>query len=320
VVGSYPRIDDSHEGQRLRRAIAKWERGELPRDGLRAVQLGILREVVREQAAAGLDLVTDGEVTWYDSQSHFASQMDGFEIGSLERYFDTNTYYRRPRANGTVRWKSAITVEDFREAAAASPTPVKAVLTGPYTLAALSEGGISETSPLTRDLAAAIAREVEALAKAGAREIQIDEPALVLRTSLPKGYEEIAAALVHRKGTARIWLFTYFGGVERLLGDLLSLPFDVFGFDLVQGARTADALRNRRTETPVALGLLDARNTKLEDPAVVAKQALSFRDHIPLEDSFLSPSNGLEFLPRTKARAKLEILVAAAKLANEGAR
>lgn len=320
MVGSYPRIDDSHEGQRLRRAIAKWERGELPRDGLRAVQAGILREVVREQNATGVDLVTDGEVTWYDSQSHFASRLDGFEIGALERYFDTNTYYRQPRADGTVRWRSAITVDDFREASAASPVPVKAVVTGPYTLAALSEGGISETSPLIKDLAAAMAREVEALVKAGAREIQIDEPALVLRTSLPKGYDEIAAALVHGKGAARLWLSTYFGGVERFLGDLLSLPFDVFAFDLVQGARTGDALRSKRIDKPVALGLLDARNTKLEDPAIVAKQALSFRDHIPFEDSFLCPSNGLEFLPRPKARAKLEVLVAAAKLANEGAR
>jgi len=320
VVGSFPRVDDSPEGQRLRRAIARWERGDLPADGLRAVQAGILREVVREQAGAGLDLVTDGQVTWYDSQSHFASRLDGFEIGALERYFDTNTYYRQPRANGTVRWKAPITVVDFREAAAASPAPVKAVVMGPFTLAALSEGGISETSPLVQDLAAALGREVEALAAAGARDIQVDEPALVRRTSLPKGYQEVAATLVRGKGDARAWLFTYFGGVEPLLDDLLSLPFDVFGFDLVQGAGTAEALRARRIEKPVALGLLDARTTKLEDPHLVAKQALTFRDHIPFEDSFLSPSNGLEFLPRPKAREKLRVLVSAAKLANEGAR
>jgi 5-methyltetrahydropteroyltriglutamate--homocysteine methyltransferase len=320
VVGSYPRVDDSSQGQRLRRAIAKWERGELPLDGLRAVQVGVLKEVVREQAAAGLDLVTDGQVTWYDSQSHFASRLDGFEIGALERYFDTNTYYRRPRADGTVRWKVPLTVDDFREAAAASPAPVKAVVTGPYTLAALSEGGISKTSPLVQDLAVALGREIEALATAGARDIQIDEPALVRSPSLPKGYEDVAATLLRGKGDARAWLFTYFGGVESLLDDLLALPFDVFGFDLVQGVRTGEALRSRRIEKPVALGLLDARNTKIEDPAMVAKQALSFRDHVPLEESFLSPSNGLEFLPRPKARAKVEVLVAAAKLASEGAR
>jgi 5-methyltetrahydropteroyltriglutamate--homocysteine methyltransferase len=319
VVGSYPRVDDSPEGQHLRRAIARWERRDLPADGLRAVQVGVLKEVVREQAATGIDLVTDGHVTWDDSQSHFASRLDGFEIGALERYFDTNTYYRRPRANGTVRWRSPITVDDYREAVGASPAPVKAVVTGPYTLAALSEGGTSETSPLMPDLAAALGREIEALAAAGARDIQVDEPAFVRRTSLPKGYEDAAAKLVRGRGRARTWLSTYFGGVESFLDDLLSLPFDGFGFDLVQGARTGEALRGRRIDKPVALGLVDARNTKLEDPHVVAKQALAYRDHIPFEDSFLSPSNGLEFLPRAKAREKLRVLVSAAKLASEGA-
>lgn len=318
MVGSYPRVDDSPQGQRLRRAIARWERGELPRDGLRAVQVGVLKEVVREQAAAGLDLVTDGQITWYDSQSHFASHLDGFEIGALERYFDTNTYYRRPRADGTVRWKAPITVNDFREAAAASPAPAKAVVTGPYTLAALSEGGISESSPLMQDLAVALGREVEALSEAGAQEIQIDEPALVHRKSLPRGYEEAAAVLARGKGGSRLWLFSYFGSVDSFLDDLMSLPFDVFGFDLVQGARTAEALRKRRIEKPVALGLVDARNTRVEDPHFIAREVLTFRDHIPFEGSYLSPSNGLEFLPRPKAREKIGVLVAAAKLANGG--
>lgn len=315
VVGSYPRVEDSSRGQRLRRAIAAWERGDLAREGLREVQTDVLREVVQEQASIGIDLVTDGEVTWYDSQSHFAARLDGFEIGPLERYFDTNTYYRQPKANGTVRWRAPITVNDFREAAAASPAPVKAVVTGPHTLSSLSVG---RSAPLG-DLGVAVGREIQALANAGATEIQVDEPALVLERSMPTGYAEAAATLARGKGNARLWLFTYFGAVDRILGDLLSLPFDVFGFDLVQGARTAEALRTRRVESPVALGLLDARNTKLEDARLIAKQALSFRDRIPFDDSFLAPSNGLEFLPRARAREKLAVLVTAAKFAREGA-
>lgn len=318
VVGSYPRVEDSPRGQRLRRAIAAWERGDLTREALREVQTDVLREVVREQAATGVDLVTDGGVTWYDSQSHFASHLDGFEIGALERYFDTNTYYRQPKARGPIAWTSPITVDDFREAAAASSVPVKAVLTGPHTLASLSARKGSQTPGLEEDVAGALAREVDALAHSGARDIQIDEPALVRGEALPRGYEDIAATLVRSKGPARLWLFTYFGAVDRMLLDLLSLPFDVFGFDLVQGARTGEALRLRRVETPVALGLVDARNTKLEDARAVAKRALSFRDRIPFEASYLSPSNGLEFLPRGRAREKLAILVAAAKLAGRG--
>ena len=58
---------------------------------------------------------------------------------------------------------------------------------------------------------------------------------------------------------------------------------------------------------------MDARNTKKEDPAEVAKKVLGIKDRIDLKASFLSPSNGLEFLPRARAREKLRILSTAAR-------
>ena len=316
VVGSYPRVSDSPEGQRLRRAIARWERQEISREGLRAVQVDVLREVVREQAAAGLDLVTDGQVTWYDPLSHFAAKLDGFEVGALERYFDTNTYYRQPKAVGPVRWRVPMTVDDFKAAAAAARAPVKAVLTGPYTLAALSASGPSDD--LVMALAEALGREVEALAAAGATDIQIDEPAFVLAKEFPKLYGHIAGLLLRRKGRARTTIFVAFGGVGPFLDDLLMLPFDVIGLDLAQGASTIAALRTTEVDRGIAFGLVDARNTRLEDSKAVAKTVLSFADRVPLDRSFLCPSNGLEFLPRVRAREKLEVVVTAASLVKEG--
>ena len=317
VVGSYPRVSGAPEGQRLRRAIARWERQEVSREELRAVQVSVLQEVVREQVAAGVDLVTDGHVTWYDPVSEFAANLDGFGVGALERYFDTNTYYRRARAVGPVRWRGPMTVEDVRVAAAAAgSTPVKAALTGPYTLAALSADGPSDD--LVMQLAEALGREVEALAAAGATHIQIDEPAFASRTEFPKAYGHIAGLLLKRKGAARTTIFIAFGGVGPILEDLLMLPFDVLGLDLVQGASTLAALREADVDKGIAFGLLDARNTKLEDPAAVAKTVRSFGDRVPLDRSYLCPSNGLEFLPRTRAREKLGVLVAAAKRVENG--
>ncbi|TLZ53196.1 MAG: hypothetical protein E6K18_00890 [Methanobacteriota archaeon] len=315
VVGSYPRVSNGPEGQRLRKAIAMWERQEISREDLRRVQVDVLREVVAEQAAVGVDLVTDGNITWYDPLSHFAAKMDGLEVGALERYFDTNTYYRRPQRVGPVHWRGPMTVEDYSAAAAASAAPAKPVLTGPYTLAALSAEGASEE--LVMEFAEALMHEVKALAAAGAPHIQINEPALVLRTDLPRGYNHIAGLVLRGKGNAKTTLFTYFGGVGPMLDDLLMLPFDVLGLDLVQGASTLKALAVTDVEKGLAFGLVDARNTKLEDPKAVAKAVLAFKDRVPLDRSYLAPSNGLEFLPRARAREKLEVLVTAAKLVGE---
>ncbi|MBI4416175.1 MAG: hypothetical protein HY557_04240 [Euryarchaeota archaeon] len=315
VVGSYPRVDDSFDGQRLRRAIARREKGEISREELRTAEVSVVQEVVREQSELGVDVATDGQVTWHDALSHFAAKLDGFEITGLVRYFDTNTYYRQPRRIGSVRWRGAITVDDWKAAAAASPVPVKAVVTGPYTLAELSANGSGRDA--VRELAVALGQEVRALVAAGARHVQIDEPALVHSKALPRGYAEAADLLLAGKGSAETSLFTYFGGVAPILRDLLELPFDVLGLDLVQGSDTLAALRTVDANRGVAFGLVDARNTKLEDSRRVAEQVLGFEDRVPLERSYVAPSNGLEYLPRGKAREKVRVLVAAAKAVRE---
>lgn len=317
VVGSYPRVGPTPEDQRLRRAVARWERDAISDAELRAVEVGVLQEVVREQAACGVDLATDGKVTWYDAVSHLAARLGGLESGGLLRYFDTNTYYRQPRRAGPVSWTAAITVDDWTAAAAAGSAPVKAVLTGPYTLAALSADGA--TKPFVLEVAAALGREVGALAAAGARHIQVDEPALTRIKALPAWYADAAEALLAGAGGVETSLFTYFGGVAPLLDDLLVLPFHVLGLDLVEGRATLGAIQRRDVDRGIAFGVIDARTTRRDDPAAAADIVASVADRVPLDRCYVCPSNGLEFLPRGKAREKLGTLSAVAKLIAEGA-
>ena len=54
-------------------------------------------------------------------------------------------------------------------------------------------------------------------------------------------------------------------------------------------------------------GLVDGRNTKLEDPAGVARQIERMAPKLG-QRAYLAPSCGLEYLPRDRAYAKLELL------------
>ena len=54
---------------------------------------------------AGVDIITDGQVRWDDDQTYVMRHLGGVEIGSLERYLDTNTYYRRPEVTGSLAWR-----------------------------------------------------------------------------------------------------------------------------------------------------------------------------------------------------------------------
>ena len=314
VVGTYPRIGDNPGEQALRRTIAARDRGEATDADVREAERGVVKAVLREQADVGVDVVTDGQISWYDSQSHIARRLEGVEIGGLVRYFDTNTYYRQPIVTGPVSWRGPILVDEWKFARDASTVPVKAVLTGPATLAALAlDRHYGKRRALTSALADAVAEEVGALVAAGADRIQIDEPILTRHPEDLSLVEEGLGRIAERKGSAELTLATYFGDVARIYRDLLGLPIDALSLDLVQGDKTWGALAKKATDKPLVLGVIDARNTRLEDPKAVASHVRSLAKVVDLGRSYLAPSNGLEFLPRDRAREKLRVLVDAAK-------
>ena len=315
VVGSYPRIGEAFEEQALRRGIARLDRGEITEAELRAVEQDTVKAVLKEQSDAGIDLVTDGQISWYDSQSHIAGKLASVEINGLVRYFDTNTYYRQPVVRGPVSRKGPLVVDEWKFAQASSKAPVKAVLTGPVTLASRAlDKHYGNKKALAKDLASAIGEEVGALVRAGASQIQIDEPTLTQRPGDLSLVSETLDRIRGRKGKSILTLFTFFGGVATIYEDLQDVPADVLGFDLVQGAATWPVLAKHGSSKPLVLGLIDARNTKEEDPAAVAKKVSQLKSSVDLKASYLSPSNGLEFLPRDRARRKLRILREAATL------
>lgn len=314
VVGNYPRIGDTHEEQGLRRAIARLDKGEATASDVQEAERAAVKAVLREQETAGIDVVTDGQVTWYDSQSHLAGAFEGVEVGGLVRYFDTNTYYRQPTIHGAVRWTKPVLLQDWQFAQDASRAPVKAVLTGPVTLASLAlDKHYGKKRPLALDLARALAEEVAGLRSAGAQHIQVDEPILTRNPEDLSLVADTLALLAERKGSAELTLATYFGDVARIYRDLLELPADVVGLDLVQGAKTWSQIAKHGSDKPLVLGLVDARNTKLEEPKALAARVRELKDSVDLKASYLSPSNGLEFLPRETARRKLKVLAETAR-------
>ena len=320
VVGNYPRIGDTFEEQSLRRAIVRFDKGEIEVAELRKAEEELVKGVLREQNEAGIDLVTDGQISWYDSQSHIARKLASVEIDGLVRFFDTNTYYRQPVVHGAVTWKEPILVDEWSFAQANSKAPVKAVLTGPATLAALAlDKHYGKKKPLTLELAEALGEEVATLVRAGAAHIQIDEPILTRHPEDLSLASEALERIRSRKGSSTLTLFTYFGDVAEIYKDLLEVPADLIGLDLVQGAATWATILKHGSTKPLVLGLIDARNTKKEDPAEIAKKVLELKGKVDLQASYLSPSNGLEFLPRERAREKLRIVTAAAKKVGVGA-
>ncbi len=315
-TGSYPRIGDAPEAQRHRREYARRERGEIGDAEWQAVEDDVTREVIAEQAAAGVDLPTDGQIRWYDPISHLARPLANVTIDGLLRYFDTNFYFLQPVVRGPLARRSPILLREYEVArAAAAPREVKPVLTGPYSLAqgSILEGGYRNRHALAHAYAEVLAQEVADLARAGARLIQVDEPYLLQHPEDADVVREALAPLAAARGAARLACCTYFGDAVPLYDELMSLPVDVLGLDFTYSPKLAARIAEAGTDKALALGVVDGRNTKLETAAVVypVLDRVLPRCAGPL---YLAPSCGLEFLPRDRARAKLETL---ARLARE---
>ena len=315
VVGNYPKIPNRPRPARLRNAINKRDRGEITSEDLVLVYDEVTTEVIQEQIDAGIDIVTDGQVRWDDDQTYVTRGLKGIAIGSLERYLDTNTYYRQPEITGAVGWEKPILVNDFHFARENSSKPVKAIITGPFTIAALSlDKHYGSRQKLVLALAEALRNEVLALAEAGAEHIQVNDPAIVIHKA-DSALAAKALTIMLEGVASETGVYTWFGSAAGVLPALLDTPADVIGLDFVSGSDNWDSVRTAGFGKKLGFGIVDGRNTRLESPDQVAEAVKRISDVVPPERLYVNPSCGLEYLPRETACDKLKIMVEGARRA-----
>jgi len=313
VVGSYPKIGSPGRAPNLRTAIHRLDAGRLSAAELQEVERQVTVDVLEQQAQAGIDLVTDGQIRWDDGQTYFARAIAGFDIAGLIRYFDTNTYYRQPEATGPLAWKGPIAVDDFRFAKAHSAKPVKAVVTGPYTLARLSKpGAAGSVKALALELAKVLHQEAMALEAAGADFIQFDEPAICWWPE-ELGVLREASEVVTDGLRAKTAMYTWFRDVAAVAPQVFGLPFQVFGLDFVWGPRNWETLSRFPAGKELALGIVDARNTRLEPVQEITEAIKRAARYVSPDRLYVNPSAGLDYLPRQSAYNKMMRLAEAAR-------
>ena len=104
----------------------------------------------------------------------------------------------------------------------------------------------------------------------------------------------------------KILFNTFFGEATPIYSALQTLPVDILGLDLVSDPGLADVVASDGSDKPLSLGLLDGRNTRVEDPFRLLETLTRATGKLRSERCFLTTSCGLEFLPREVARKKIE--------------
>ncbi|MFQ5909001.1 MAG: hypothetical protein ACE5JE_09310 [Thermoplasmata archaeon] len=299
--GIFPR------SQALIAATRGFDRGRVSESEVQEALEQDVQDLVALQLQAGFDYISDGLLNWQDLFRPFAETWDGLEPGGLTRWFDNNTFYRKPVIAGPLRprpmAKAFLRIDSLPDT-----HPWQAVLPGPYTFLTLGEDH-HHASPQEglRALTDGLKTAATALGKEGFQLLHFQEPGLAVSPPEGEGLAELKEAYQDLRipGT-KTALHLYFGSAQPLLPDLLDFPVDLLGLDLYQ--EELDRLKDMDFTKTLVCGCVDARNSHLENPAEVAELVTGLRERLDPPEVVLAPNADLEFLPRSVARAKVEVL------------
>jgi len=316
IHSSFPRIGENPEQQKLRRAFAGLEDGKITEAEFAKIQDQAVDDAIAIQEKAGIEVITDGLIRWYDPASHLARNLKGFEINGLLRFFDTNFYYRQPVAHDDIAGGNGNLQEEISYVKSKSGRKIKAVMLGPLSLASMSlnKSRLSFENLCLR-LGEILGREAAKMASAGADFIQIEEPALARNPQWFELFRAGFANLVSVKEGARLILTFYFGNAGKIIERLGEMPADMIGIDFTYSPGLMEKIRNDGSSKPISFGIVDGRNTRIESADEIARVLEPILKKVSGE-CHVSTSCGLEFLPRAYAVRKLELTSRVAGILN----
>jgi len=272
------------------------------------------QKVIDVQSSAGFSYVTDGMLKWQDLLRPFTENIEGIKAGSLARWFNNNTFYRKPRVIGEISRLTNIVEKTTYIKHLPSNLPWKTILPAPYTFVQLSENHYyRDKTELLFEYAKILHEEIKSLAKLGFRYVQLSDPALVYKPTAELTKEQLsivieALNLTVKQIPIKICLQTFFGDFSQILPEALDFPVDHFGIDFYE--TNFEKLKEYKFDKGVALGLVDSRSSLVENEDKLVEIAIEIIRtlHCSLNDVFVCPNCDLEFLPWERAEKKMRVV------------
>lgn len=330
IVGSLPKPGWLAEPNSL---FAPW-RLEGPQ--LAEGQDDAVRLALADQAAAGIDIVTDGEQRRRHYIWGFLEGLTGIDTTQLGRKRSRGGRYSEStavaRIVGEVTWPGPALAEAVRFARAQTDRPLKVTLPGPMTTVdslADEHYGLAEPA-LAMRFAAILNQEARALADAGADIIQFDEPCFNIYldkvqdwgiAALERCMQGVSAEkgvhICYGYGTPAVLAWKrqnhdwgHYGVTLPLLAqsavDYVSVECAASGVDVAVLA----TLKGKGA----LVGVIDVGTETVETPEEVAGRIRCALPHVAPDRLFPGTDCGLVPRSRAAARGKLAALVAGAAI------
>ncbi len=274
--------------------------------------------------SVNIKVFTDGMLRWDDIFNPLIRFIEGVEVNGLMRFYDNNFFFRAPTVKSKLRVRDDVPLINWFKKSVELAKNVfgndfmlKQVLPGPLTLATNSINKFySSVESLIHDWRSEV---LEPLIKylsstGGLRVVEIHEPSLTWREtneSLRRlSINELRNLINYVKKVLGIdvWILTYFGSLRVVGDDISELADAVIGIDYFTKdlGRVQLVIRDHGLRR-VMLGLIDSRNTRMEDPLRIRRSISRVLDY-GAREVFVGNNAPMDFIPEVIASKKIKRL------------
>ena len=314
----------------LHTARDAYERGEMDSAAFKRIEDRAVDEAVALQEAAGLDVITDGEMRRYAFFGHLVDALEGFDrFGGWSITFHDDqggeAPLQRPVVVDKLQWRRQMSVEEFTYLRGRTTRQIKVTLVSAQQAAAYydpdkSKGAYATRDAYLADLVDFTRREIAELRRLGCDYVQIDAPqyAALLDETIREGYRqrgsdpdrmldtciELDNAIIagHPGVTFGVHIcrgnhksmFYASGGYDRIAEQVFrKARFDRFLLEYDdERSGTFEPLRHVPDDRVVVLGLVSSKKPQLESVDELTARIREAARIVPLERLALSPQCG----------------------------
>jgi 5-methyltetrahydropteroyltriglutamate--homocysteine methyltransferase len=317
VIGSYSMPEW------LERAKNDYLSRRLSRRDLDEMHDAVRKAAIKDQESAGIDIVTDGELQRDNMIDYFTERLPGVQVdlGSKRFYYDFyETSVRSKLATGSLGL-----TDEVRFLRKYSEHPAKVSVSGPHTLVKRIRNQFYAGEPeFALDLGRALNFELKELARAGATELQIDEPYYSgFPEDLPWAVKAINAAVegvdahvtLHICYGNRYGKPSFEGSYRYLFPTILEARVHALSLEFARrGEEDLQLFKEFKAPFTLGLGVIDVKTQEIEPPALVADRIRRALEVVPAERLVINPDCGCVHLPRDVAFNKLIAMVEGTKM------
>lgn len=300
TIGSFPQTPEIRENRKLYKsnAISKEQyENEIKK---------YIDDCVAFQDEIGLDVLVHGEPERNDMVEYFGELMDGFAFTQnawVQSY--GSRCVKPPVIYGDVNRENPMTVEWIKYAQSKTKKVMKGMLTGPVTILNWSfvrdDIGRNE---VTKQIALAIAKEVDDLQNAGIKMIQVDEAAFKegypLRVENIKDYENWAVdnfrlSVSLAKIDTQIHTHMCYSEFNDIIKTIEAMDADVISIETARsGNRLLRIFKEVAYKQEIGPGIYDIHSPRVPSVEEMVTQIKALIEVLPKEQLWINPDCGLK--------------------------